>query len=125
MTLSDAIQIVKEQRARDKARCVIVNESHEGESVMMGTGDGYLNLAIALLTLVDEVDRGQHIDADERCAVHDNIKGALYNAPILQCTWIVSTYVFESHASFIDKLDWFIDQQHDWRFCDHPDFHEP
>jgi hypothetical protein len=74
--LAEAIHLIEQDVLVKRARCVIADEGWPGESSLLGTRDGYLNLALALLRFVTEADAGGCRDAEEGYAWDDRIKTA-------------------------------------------------
>jgi hypothetical protein len=58
--LAEAIRLLERQVAIRRACCVIADDGCPDESSLLGTHDGYLNLALALLRFVAEADAGGH-----------------------------------------------------------------
>src|SRR3954465_5917963 len=98
--LLEAIRLIEQQVAVKRARCVIADEGCPDESSLLGTRDGYLNLALAILRFVAEVDVGGCRDPDTHYAWDDRIKSALYKLPT-HSTWLVGAYLFRDHAEYM------------------------
>ncbi len=80
-SLEDAIQAVARQVASPRARCLIVNEGAPDESSLMGTRDGYLNLALAILRFVADADAGRCETDGQGHVWDDRIKSVMYQSP--------------------------------------------
>ena len=122
--LVEAIRLIDQQVAIQRARCVIADEGFPAESSLLGTRDSYLNLALALLRFVANSDAGRLWVADEVHAWDDGVKATLYNLPI-QSTWLVGTYLFRNHSEFIAALSRFVDPQIEHPLLNDPQFQDP
>jgi hypothetical protein len=128
--LAEAIRLVEREVAVRNARCVIADEGCPDESSLLGTRDGYLNLALALLEFVAEVDAGgcREVEEDRAwevgCAWDDRIKAALYRLPT-GSGWLVGAYLFRDHAEFMAALSRFVDPQTEYPLLNDPQFRDP
>lgn len=57
--LVEVIRLLEREVAVERACCVIADDGCPDESSLLGTRDGYLNLALALLRFVADVDAGK------------------------------------------------------------------
>ena len=105
------------------ARCVIVDEGFSDESTLMGTRDGYLNLALCLLRFVADVEANR-CDTEEGHPWDDRIKAALYQRPIRNA-WIVGAHLFGSHAEYMAELSRLVDPRLEHPLLNDPSFAEP
>jgi hypothetical protein len=109
-TLPEILKALRETIEKPKARCAILSSDGLFESSLMGTKDGYLNLAIALLQMVAACDRLStepvEIDRleDEHAYWSDNLKKALNQLPGSHA-YIVGCYLFDDHQSFLAALE--------------------
>ena len=116
--LIEAIRLIERQARTPQARCVIADEGAPDESSLLGTRDGYLNLALALLRFVADADA-------ERCATgeghawDDRVKSALYQLPT-SGTWLVGAYLFDNHDEFMAEVVKMVGPR-----LDHPLLHDP
>lgn len=118
--LAEAIRLLDQQVAIKQARCVIADEGWPGESSLLGTRDGYLNLALALLRFVADSDMGCFWIADQSHAWDDGVKAALYQLPTQSAAWLVGMYLFRSHAEFMADLSRLVNPQ-----IEHPLLNDP
>src|SRR5262245_16680311 len=95
--LLEAILLIEQQITVKRACCVSADEGYRDESSLLGTRDGYLNLALAMLRFVAEADAGGCRDVVADCAWDDRIKAALYQLPT-HSAWLVGAYLFRNHA---------------------------
>jgi hypothetical protein len=109
-TLPEIIKAVREIVEKPNARCVILSSDGVFESSLMGTRDGYLNLALALLQIVAAGD-GQSTEPteidrlnDENAYWSDDLKNALNQLPGSHA-YIVGSYLFDDHQSFLAALE--------------------
>lgn len=109
-TLPEIVKALQEMVQKPKARCAILSSDGLFESSLMGTKDGYLNLAIALLQMVAVCD-GQSTEPieidrleDERACWSDALKKALNQLPGSHA-YIVGCYLFDDHQSFLVALE--------------------
>ena len=109
-TLPEIIKAAREIVEKPNARCVILSSDGIFESSLMGTKDGYLNLAIALLQIVAAGD-GQSTETteldrlkEEHAYWSDNLKKALNQLPGSHA-YIVGCYLFDDHQSFLAALE--------------------
>lgn len=100
--LFEAIRLIERQARTPQARCVIADEGAPDESSLLGTRDGYLNLALMLLRFVADADAGR-CAAGEGYAWDDRVKSALYQLPT-SGAWLVGAYLFDNHDEFITTL---------------------
>ena len=122
--LTEAIRLIDDEIVVKKARCVIADEGNPDESTLLGTRDGYLNLAIAVLRFVAAVDAGGCRDINPAYAWDDRIKAAMYQLPT-HAACIVGTCLFQNHAEFLAGLRQFVDSQIGLPLLNDPQFHEP
>ena len=108
--LVDIIEALQEIVQKPRACCAILSSDCLDESSLMGTQQGYLNLAIALLQIVDACG-GQSTQLLETNRLHekhacwsDNLKKALHQLPGSH-PFIVGCYVFDDHKSFVAALE--------------------
>ena len=104
-TLPEIIKAVGAIVEKPNARCVILSSDGLFESSLMGTKDGYLNFALALLQFV--ADGSQPTEPteierlnDEPAYWSDNFKNALNQLPGGHA-YIVGSYLFDDHQSFL------------------------
>ena len=109
-SLLEITKAVREIAEKPNARCVILSSDGVFESSLMGTRDGYLNLALALLQIVAAGD-GQSTEPteidrlnDEHAYWSDNLKNALNQLPGSHA-YIVGSYLFDDHQSFLAALE--------------------
>ncbi len=122
--LEDAIRIIEQQVAVDRACCMIVDEGFADESSLMGTRDGYLNLALSLLRFVAEADVGGCRNEEDDCAWDDRVTQVMYDLPNWG-TWIVGAYLFRNHLEFMTKLRQWVDPQIGYPLTNDPQFQDP
>jgi hypothetical protein len=122
--LVEAIRLIEQQVAVKQARCVIADEGCYYESSLLGTRDGYLNLALALLRFVAEVDAGGCRDVAEGYAWDDRIKAALYQLPT-HSAWLVGACLFRNHSEFMASLSQLVDPQIEYPLLNDPQFRDP
>jgi hypothetical protein len=84
--LVEAIRLIQQQITVRRARCVIADDGCPDESSLLGTRDGYLNLALALLAFVADADEGKCWQTGDRWPSvghhwDGRIKNALYQLP--------------------------------------------
>jgi hypothetical protein len=120
--LAEAIRVIEQEIVVKRARCAIADEGWPGESSLLGTRDGYLNLALALLRFVADV--GGHGDAQRECAWDDRIKTALYHLPT-NSAWLVGACLFRNHAEFMASLSRLVDPQVQYPLLNDPQFQDP
>ena len=100
--LPEIIKAVREIVDKPNARCVILSSDGAFESSLVGTRDGYLNLALALLQLVAAGDsqstESTEIDRlnDEHAYWSDNLKKTFNQLPGSHA-YIVGSYLFDDH----------------------------
>jgi hypothetical protein len=119
-----AIDLIEREIAVKRACCVIFDEGCPDESSLMGTRDGYLNLALTLLKLVVDSDRGGCRDVAPDCAWDDRIKDVMYQLPT-HSAWLVGAYLFQSHAEFMETLSKSVDSQLKFPLLNDPQFRDP
>jgi hypothetical protein len=122
--LVEAIRLIEQEVAVKRARCVIVDEGCPDESSLLGTRDGYLNLALSLLRFVAEADAGGCRDVDAGCAWDDRIKAALYHLPT-HSAWLVGAYLLRNHVEFMASVSRFVDSQTESALLNDPQFRDP
>ena len=122
--LLEAIRLIEQQVAVKQARCVVANEGCPDESSLLGTRDGYLNLALALLRFVAEADAGGCGDVVAGCAWDDRIKATLYQLPT-HSAWLVGAYLFRNHGEFVASLSRLVDPQIEHPLLNDPQFRDP
>jgi hypothetical protein len=122
--VAEAIRLVERQVAVHGARCVIVDDGCPDESSLMGTRDGYLNLALALLRFIADADADGCREEGEPYPWDDRVKDALYQIPTLSA-WIVGAYLFPSHAEFMVELSRQVDPQVRLAVLNDPQFRDP
>jgi hypothetical protein len=122
--LAEAIRLIEQEIVVKRARCVIADEGWPGESSLLGTRDGYLNLALALLRYVAEADAGGCRDAKGEYAWDDRIKTALYQLPT-NSAWLVGTFLFRNHAEFMASLSRLVGPQVEYPLLNDPQFQDP
>ena len=122
--LEGAIDAVARQVESPQARCVIVDEGFPDESTLMGTRDGYLNLALAMLRFVADADAGRCEVAEGGFPWDDRIKAALYQLPT-RSAWLVGAYLFADHGEYMRELSRSVDPQLGHPLLDDPSFAEP
>ena len=120
----DAIRLIEKEVAVKRARCVIADEGCPDESSLLGTRDGYLNLALALLRFVADADAGGCNEADEGGVWDDRVKTALYQLPT-HSAWPVGAYLFPDHAAFMASLSRLVDPQIGYPLLNDPQFRDP
>jgi hypothetical protein len=109
-TLPEILEALQEMVQKPKACCAILSTGgFFDESSLMGTKDGYLNLAIALLQMVaacekqtaepTEIDRLE----DQRAYWSDALKQVHHQLPGNH-TYIVGCYLFDDHQAFLAAL---------------------
>lgn len=123
-SLEEAINAVARHVGSYHARCAIVDEGTPDESTLMGTRDGYLNLALALLRLVADADAGRCEVAEGASLWDDRIKAALYQLPT-HSAWLVGAYLFASHSDFMRELSSSVDPRLEYPLLNDPVFAEP
>jgi hypothetical protein len=109
-TLPEIIEALKQFGPNPKARCAIDSSDGFFESSLMGTKDGYLNAAIALLQIVaaseaqpDETVVIERI-ADEHAVWSDNLHKAFHELPGNH-PFIVGCYLFDNYESYLASLE--------------------
>src|SRR5262245_43475711 len=122
--LPDAIQLIETQVAVKRARCVIVDDGGPIESSLFGTRDGYLNLALALLRFVADVDAGNCWSTEECCHWDDRIKDAMYQLPTY-IAWLVGSFLFKDHAGYLARLNEAVSPQIGCPLLNDPQFRDP
>jgi hypothetical protein len=70
----------------------------------MGTRDGLLNLALAVVRFVAAADAGRGWEDDGRYAWDDRVKPAMHQLPSFETIWLVGAYLFRDHAAFMAEL---------------------
>jgi hypothetical protein len=122
--LLEAIGLIEQQVAVKRARCVIADEGCPDESSLLGTRDGYLNLALAVLRFVAEADAGGCRDVEAGCVWDDRIKEAMYQLPT-HSAWLVGAYLLRNHAEFMASLSRLVDPQIEHPLLNDPQFRDP
>src|SRR3954470_13011753 len=98
--LETAISLIERQVMVRRARCVIADEGFPDESSLLGTRDGYLNMALALLKFIADADAGVCRKTEQGYSWDDRVKAALYQLPT-QSAWLVGAYLFKDHAEYM------------------------
>ena len=122
--LKQVLDLVAGLVQRPDACCAIVDDTGPDESSILGTRDGYLNLAYRLLEFVYRSDSGE-IRAEEGVTWDDEIKSALYQLPVMDAVWIVGCYLYPDHASLMQHIESLLGNQLESPLSNDPDFHEP
>lgn len=122
--IAEAIQLIEQQVAVKRARCVIVHEGDPDESSLLGTRDGYLNVALALLRFVADMDTGGCWVTEEGYFWDDRIKAALHQLPT-HGAWLVGAYLLRDHAEFMAALSRFVDPQTGHPLLNDLEFQDP
>jgi len=122
--LQEAIRMIQQEVAVRQARCVIADEGLPDESSLLGTRDGYLNLALAILGFVADADAGGCRGEGQDYAWDDRVKGTMYQLPTLSA-WLVGAYVFRDHKEFMAELSRLVDPQIGYPLLNDPDFRDP
>ena len=91
---------------------------------MLGTRDGYLNLALALLRFVAEADAGGCRDVEANSAWDDRIKATLCQLPT-HSAWLVGAYLFRNHVEYMASLSQLVDPQIGYPLLNDPQFCDP
>lgn len=108
--LTQIIKALQETVRKPKACCAILSSGCVDESSLMGTQQGLLNLALALLQIVDACERqsSQLVEldrlADKNAYWSDNLKKTLHQLPGSH-PFLVGCYVFDDHKSFVTALE--------------------
>lgn len=123
-SLEEAIHAVARQIGSPRACCVIAHEGTPDESTLMGTRDGYLNLALALLRFVADADVGRCEVGECGYIWDDRIKAALYQLPN-GAAWLVGSCLFGSHAEYMKELSRWVNPQLEHPLLNDPAFAEP
>jgi hypothetical protein len=121
--VAEAIGLIDQEVAVKRARCAIADEGCPEESSLLGTRDGYLNLALALLRFVADADAGECWVAGEGHAWDDRVKAALYQLPT-HSAWLVGAHLFKGHAEFLAALSRLVDPQIEYPLLNDPQFRE-
>jgi hypothetical protein len=124
--LHQAIRLIEQEVAVRRARCVIADEGPgtRDESSLLGTRDGYLNLALALLGFVADAEAGGCRGEGQDYAWDDRVKGAMYQLPTLSA-WLVGAYLFRDHTELMAELSRLVDPQIGHPLLNDPDFRDP
>lgn len=122
--LQDAIRIIEHKVAFKGARCAIADEGCPDESSLLGTRDGYLNLALALLQFVADAEAGYSHVEEEGHAWDDRLKSVLYQLPT-HSAWLVGAHLFKSHTEFMAALSRLVDPQIGYPLLNDPQFQDP
>jgi hypothetical protein len=122
--LLDAMRLIEQEVAVKQARCAIADDGCPDESSLLGTRDGYLNLALRLLRFVAEADAGGCREVVAGCAWDDGLKAALYQLPT-RSAWLVGAYLFRDHAEFMASLSQLVDPQIEYPLLNDPEFRDP
>jgi hypothetical protein len=109
-TLPEIIQALQKLIQKPRACCAILSSDCLDESSLMGTKQGYLNLALALLQIVN-TSEGQSdppLETERLSAKNalwsDNLKKSLHQLPGNH-PFIVGCYLFDNHRSFLAALE--------------------
>ena len=121
--LTEAIRLIEGQVRTHRARCVIADEGHSDESSLLGTRDGYLNLAVTLLRFVADAEAGR-CETGEGHAWDDRVKATLYQLP-RSGTWLVRAYLFGDHQEFLAALRRMVEPELDHTLLNDPQFRDP
>ncbi|HYV63702.1 MAG TPA: hypothetical protein VE958_13555, partial [Bryobacteraceae bacterium] len=131
--LAEAIGLIEREVMVKRARCVIADEGCADESSLLGTRDGLLNLALALLRFVADADAGLSWVESDGCAWDDRsegrawddrLKSALYMLPT-HSAWLCGAYLFKDHAAFMAALSQLVDPQIGSPLLNNPAFRDP
>jgi len=122
--LADAARLIERQVAAPGARFAIADEGCPDESSLMGTRDGLLNLALAVVRLVAAADAGRGWEDGGRFAWGDGVKAAMHQLPSAGAVWLVGAYLFRDHAAFMAELGRWAGPEAASLAAD-PDFREP
>ena len=124
-SLEEAIKAIACQVGSPQAHCIIAHEGTPDESSLMGTCDGYLNLALVLLRFVADAAAGRHEVCPEGYIWDDGIKNTMYQLPDFNFTWIVGCYLFDCHAGYMEQLSRTVDPQLKYPLLNDPQFIDP
>lgn len=122
--LAKVIQFLEQQIAVKSARCVIADDGCANESSLLGTRDGYLKLAVAILELVQQADTGQGEEQGENFVWDDRVKQVMYHLPT-PSAFLVGAYLFDTHQAYMDLLSQFVDPQIGYPLLNDPQFRQP
>lgn len=131
-TLPDIIQALQAIVEKPRSRCTILSNDGLFESSLMGTRDGYLNLAIVFLQMVAACNRqpaGQtEVERleDDRAYWSDAIK-LVTNELQGSHAYIVGCYLFDNHQALLAALEKEVDPtlDGDAKLKNDPSFKEP
>lgn len=76
--LTEAARLIAGQVAASTARFAIADEGRPDEAALMGTRDGLLNLALAVVRFVAAADAGKGWEDGGRFAWDDGVKAAMH-----------------------------------------------
>ena len=102
--LVEAARLIATQVAAPTARFAVAHEGDPGEASLMGTRDGLLNLALAVVRFVAAADAGHGWEDDGRFAWDDRINAAMHQLPAAGKVWLVGAYLFRDHPAFMAEL---------------------
>ena len=104
--IAKAIQIIEEEVVNSKSRCVISSsEGNVSESSILGTRDGYINLALSILLFIQAYDdKIIEYDPELKAFWDDKIKQTFLQLPNND-PWIVGTYIFDNLNEMMNALE--------------------
>ena len=118
-----AMELISDSIRHPEACCALVDEGYPDETSIMGTRDGYLNLAYRLLEFVHEAESG-NTEIEEGVPWHDGIKQALFQLPDCS-TWIVGCYLHPDHTSLLRHIEFILGDRLHHPLSNDPDFRDP
>ena len=122
--LVEAIRLIEQEVFVARACCVIADEGWAGESFLLGTRDGYLNLALALIRFVADSDSGSCSVAEDGYAFDDRVKEAMYQLPT-HSAWLVGACLYKGHKEFMEGLSRLVNPQIESPLLNDPQFQDP
>jgi hypothetical protein len=108
--LSNVLETLYKITERPRAACAIVSPDGTEECQLMGTKDGFLNLAISLLEIVrDSLSQGNaegvaETIPEESAVWSQHISKAIHDIPGRQ-PFVTGAILFQNHEAFVSSLE--------------------
>jgi hypothetical protein len=108
----------------DSRIAIVSDRGFSAESSMLGTRDGFLHMALEIISFVARSDKAwqdgtvnneEHDEFEDLSFWADTVRRALYEFPsIAECT-VVGAYLVKDHEALLDLMRKFLpDEVHGW-----------
>lgn len=123
--LETALRLIQQHIQFRQARCVIVGDTSPHESLLLGTRDGFLNMARVLLEFVIGVEQGKYQEEDNTLPYSSDLVSVMYQLPTFDNPFIVGMELLPDHTQLMTALSRLVDLRTRERVLHDPQFEEP